>query len=211
MNYLSKIQDVLEHHLPGEEAHLELSPLGRQKSSEALKYVSHYKTSAVAIVLFEKKNQLHTFLTERNAYNGSHSGQICFPGGKAEESDTSFQFTAERECFEETGLSPIKLNVLGSLTPVYIPVSNHYVHPYVFFHEGLPQYTIDPYEVKELFDFPIAQLNTPNSIKKTTILLEKGRKIRNVPYYAIHQKIVWGATGIILNEFKEVCKIAGVI
>ena len=211
MNALAKIKHVLQTQLPGEEAHLPLSPMGRKRSSEAIVNAHNVRESAVAVVLYEKENVLHGLLTERNTYNGNHSGQICFPGGKTDKKDASYEATAKRECFEETGISPEKLSLIGELTPVYIPVSNHYVHPFIFHHQGEPKIDSDPYEVKSVFDFPIKALGQPDIIKTTTIELTKGKRLKDVPYFDLNQKIVWGATGIMLNELKEVCKIAGVI
>jgi 8-oxo-dGTP pyrophosphatase MutT (NUDIX family) len=211
LNDLIKIKHVVQTQLPGEEAHLALSPMGRKRSSEAIIQAKNVRQSAVAIVLFDRKNTLHAILTERNTYIGKHSGQICFPGGKSEESDSTLEETAKRECYEETGISISELNLIGTLTPVYIPVSNHYVHPYIFHHRGEPVYKLDTYEVKEIFDFPLKSLHEPDRIKTTIIQIEKGKYLKNVPYFDLNQKIVWGATGIILNELKEVCKIAGVV
>lgn len=210
MNTLEHIKHVLASQLPGEEAHLALSPMGRKRSSEALVNAQNVKESAVALVLYNKQDELHLLLTERNAYEGEHSGQICFPGGKADQEDGTLQETALRECYEETGIPPEQLTVLGELTPVYIPVSNHYVFPFVCFHYDTPQFNLDPYEVKTIFDFPIISLGHHDLIKTTDLQLTKGKSLKNVPYFDIQNKIVWGATGIILNEFKEVCRIAGV-
>lgn len=204
MSLIKRIKYVITHELPGEKAHLDLSPLGRKRSSEALKKAENPRESAVAIVLFQTANGIETILIQRPTYNGNHSGQVCFPGGKMDAIDHDYIDTALRECSEEVGINRQELEHLGALTPIYIPVSNHYVQPHVFYHPSLPITTPDPREVVEIFNFPLDYLMDKKRLKHTQIQLPNGRILKNVPYFDIHKKIVWGATAIILNEFKEV-------
>lgn len=204
MNLITRFKHVLAHELPGEKLHLDLSPHGRKKSSEALKSAENPRESAVAIVIFESKHGIETILIQRPVYKGNHSGQVSFPGGKMDPIDRDYIDTALRECSEEVGIEPKELEHLGALTPIYIPVSNHFVQPHVFFHPLLPKTTPDPREVVEIFTFPLDYLLDRKRLKRTQIPLPNGRNLKDVPYFDIHNKIVWGATAIILNEFKEV-------
>lgn len=206
MSLIARIKYVIAHKLPGEDAHLDLSPLGRKKSSEAMEKAVNPRESAVAIVLFESENGIETILIQRPIYKGNHSGQVCFPGGKMDADDQDYIDTALRECSEEVGIKPDELDHLGALTPIYIPVSNHFVQPHVFFHPSQPKTKPDPREVDEIFTFPLDYLLDKKRLKRTQIPLPNGRKLEDVPYFDIHKKIVWGATAIILNEFKEVLK-----
>lgn len=199
------IKQLLDNDLPGEDAHLAMSPLGRQKSSQAIKHVNNYRESAVALVLFETEETLKSVLIQRTIYKGSHSGQVCLPGGKKEDFETSLDQTAIRECVEETGLISEKLDLLGSLTPVYIPVSNHHVHPYVFHYTDTPEFFPDEREVAEILPFNIKDILIKENMKTTDIRVTKERILRNVPYFDIREKVVWGATAIILNEFRVLC------
>jgi 8-oxo-dGTP pyrophosphatase MutT (NUDIX family) len=200
------IKQLLNTDLPGEDAHLAMSPLGRKKSSHALKEVSNYRESAVALVLFEIEQTLKSVLIQRPIYKGSHSGQVCLPGGKKEDFETSLDQTAIRECVEETGLITEKLDLLGPLTPVYIPVSNHHVHPYVFHYTVTPQFYPDEREVAEILPFNLMDILMKENIKTTDIRITQERILRNVPYFDIREKVVWGATAIILNEFRVLCE-----
>jgi 8-oxo-dGTP pyrophosphatase MutT (NUDIX family) len=200
------IKQLLENKLPGEEAHLEMSPLGRQKSSQAIKQVTNYRESAVALVIFKTEETLKSVLIQRPIYKGSHSGQVCLPGGKKEDFETSLDQTAIRECVEETGLITEKLDLLGSLTPVYIPVSNHHVHPYVFHYTDTPNFIPDEREVAEIVPFNLMDILIKENMKTTDIRVTQDRILRNVPYFDIREKVVWGATAIILNEFRVLCE-----
>lgn len=200
------IKQLLDSDLPGEDAHLAMSPIGRQKSSQALKEVSNYRESAVALVLFETNETLKSVLIQRPIYKGSHSGQVCLPGGKKEDFETSLDQTAVRECVEETGLITEKLDMLGSLTPVYIPVSNHHVHPYVFHYTDTPKFYPDEREVAEILPFNLMDILAKENIKTTDIRVTQERVLKNVPYFDIRDKVVWGATAIILNEFRVLCE-----
>lgn len=197
------IKERFKHPLPGETAHIPLSPIGRGRSSEAIKNAIHIKESAVALILFEEHAQLNAILIQRQIYNGFHSGQVCFPGGKMEDFETNLSETAIRESIEEIGLQKENFNLLGELTPVYIPVSSFRIQPFVIQYTEIPKFFPDPREVKEVFSFPIEQLIEKDAIQKTQIQFSSGQTLDDVPYFNINGKIVWGATALILNEFRD--------
>ena len=197
------IKDKFQQPLPGEDAHIPLSPVGRGKSSEALAKASHFKESAVALILFEDHKQLNGILMQRQIYEGFHSGQVCFPGGKKEDFDANLKETAIRESIEEIGLQKEKFNFLGELTPVYIPVSNFRIQPFVMYYNDFPKFIPDKREVKEVFSFPIEELSQNNNIQNSSIQFSNGQTLNNVPHFTFNGKIVWGATALILNEFKS--------
>lgn len=194
----------LQNGLPGEDAHIPMSPLGRVRSSEALKNANAVRQSAVAIVVFDDQPSLSSVLIQRSTYEGVHSGQVCLPGGKKEDFEEHLHETALRECVEETGLIGNQLELIGGLTPVYIPVSNHHVHPYVFHYPSSPHYIPDPREVVEIIPFGVSDLIDDARIKRTDIIIRDDYTLRDVPYFDIEGRIVWGATAIILHEFREV-------
>ncbi len=204
MGFIEEIESRLSSELPGEEVHLEVSPMGRIKSSEAMKSVKFYKESAVAIVLHQKDDDWYSILTQRQAYKGYHSGQVCFPGGKKSESDNDLLEAALRECEEEIGLPPEELQPLGELTPVYIPVSNHYVTPFVFYLKNEIELTLDAYEVKEAFSFNLIDLINPNNFTKGEIQISPSKQLSDIPYFLLNRKIVWGATALMLNELRYI-------
>lgn len=202
---IQELRERLTQELPGEDAHIAMSPTGRGRSSDALKQASNVRESAVSIVIYESKNVFSSLLIQRPTYKGVHSGQVCLPGGKREDFEKHLHETAMRECMEETGIEQEALELLGALTPVYIPVSNHHVHPYVFFHpSSTPSLIPDPREVVEIIPFELSDLIDDGKMKRTDIIVRDDYTLKNVPYFDIENRIVWGATAIILHEFREV-------
>lgn len=201
---IDELRKRLSADLPGEDAHIAMSPTGRGRSSEALQKASNVRESAVSIVLYEEASRLSSILIQRPTYKGVHSGQVCLPGGKREEFEKYLHETAMRECMEETGILPANMEMLGALTPVYIPVSNHHVHPYIFHHPSTPSLTPDPREVDEIIPFELSDLIDDGKIKRTDILVRDDYTLKNVPYFDIKDRVVWGATAIILHELREV-------
>ena len=156
--------------------------------------------SAVLLVLFEKDNQTHSILTQRHEYEGAHSGQISLPGGKQEVSDTSLKHTALRETEEEIGIPQININVISKLKDLYIPPSNFLVTPYVATLDSPPLYTPDNHEVKEIIEFPVSRLFESDVIKQKNMNFNSENSI-DVKYFDIKNKVVWGATAMILENF----------
>jgi 8-oxo-dGTP pyrophosphatase MutT (NUDIX family) len=190
--------------LPGEMAHKEMYPL-RKVSSSSLVDVKTYKTSAVIALMYEDHGT-KMVLTQRNEYKGKHSGQISFPGGKMEAEDESILHTALRETHEEIGVPPSEIEILGKLTDVYIPVSQFLVHPFLGYHSSLPQFTAEEKEVKEIFSFDINDLLKESTLQQRNIKAADGLILKNIPCFILQDKIVWGATALMLNEFKELIK-----
>lgn len=202
---IQELRKRLTQELPGEDAHIAMSPTGRGRSSDALKQASNVRESAVSIVIYEEGNSFSSLLIQRPTYKGVHSGQVCLPGGKREDFEMHLHETAMRECMEETGIDQEALELLGALTPVYIPVSNHHVHPYVFYHpSSTPVLIPDPREVVEIIPFELSDLIDDGKMKRTDILVRDDYTLKDVPYFDIEERIVWGATAIILHEFREV-------
>ncbi|MBU2019607.1 MAG: CoA pyrophosphatase [Bacteroidetes bacterium] len=205
MNWPDFLRNAINNELPGENAHLEMSPLYRIKSSLAKQGATSYRESAVAIHLASIQDELQILLTQRSIYDGVHSGQISFPGGKVEHGDFDEVFTARRESFEETGIPIESGEHLGKLTDVFIPVSGFNVQPHVFYHSSqLLSFKRDPREVSEIFWFPVNELVKPTTKSEESILLSNGSKLDNIPCFRFKEKVIWGATAIILNEFKEI-------
>jgi 8-oxo-dGTP pyrophosphatase MutT (NUDIX family) len=192
--------------LPGEKVHAELFPL-RKPSSEALKDATVIKESAVAIHLFEKDEDLQIILTQRNTYDGAHSGQVSFPGGKMDDTDVNLIHTARRESYEEIGISIDDGQLIGELTEIYIPVSHFRVKPYVFFHANeLIDLTPDPREVESIFFLPRLLLLADELLVKKDIVISSNFTLPNVPCFVMNNYTIWGATAIILNELKHILK-----
>ena len=201
MEIISKqIKDVITEGLPGIEAQLKLSPESRSLFPD-----KKHKTDAAILILLYKdiEENICTVFMKRQAYNGAHSAQISFPGGKAETNDQSLLHTALRESKEEIGIDPKKVEIIGKLTELYIPVSNFMVHPYIGIAQSIPKFNIDKTEVDYLITFPVHKLIS-HTISYTNMNY-KGKSYR-VPYFDIKNEMIWGATAMILSEFIEVLK-----
>ena len=200
--FIEKLKTNLQKPLPGVEVQFEMAHVKREKVLANSYESQNYRPSAVLILLYpNEQQQTSVLLIERMTYNGHHSGQIAFPGGKAEPTDTDLQATALREFFEETG-ADVTPTVIGKLTPVYIPVSKFMVQPFVSYVNQKPNFSASAYEVNELIEWEINHLLNPDIIKETTIEPTPGYKIKT-PYFDVQGKVLWGATAMMLNELKS--------
>lgn len=200
--FLSKLKQQLQLPLPGIEVQWEMAHVNREKLKPQDLNPTQFKSSAVLLLLIEKENGFFIPLTERHTYNGAHSGQISFPGGKFDETDETLEQTALRECYEEIGLRD-NIEILGQLTPIYIPVSKFMVQPFVsVLKQTEINYNINTTEVKSIIELPLKHLVFPELVKETFVEPAPGYKFKT-PYFDVEGKIVWGATAMILNEFKH--------
>jgi 8-oxo-dGTP pyrophosphatase MutT (NUDIX family) len=161
------------------------------------------KQAGVLVLIYpEVGDGLHIVLTRRQAHLRGHSGQISFPGGRWDDTDTDFVATALRETCEELGLCErTRIDVLGMLSKVYIPPSNHDVHPVVGLMTNKPRLEPNPDEVAEAFSLPLRDLLNP-AIKRT-MQREFNGKSFDVPYYDVQGHQVWGATAAMLSELEQ--------
>ena len=157
------------------------------------------------ILFYIKKNEPHIVLTQRATYNGTHSGQISFPGGKREITDRDIIHTALRETNEEIGVVEADVKVIGQLSQVYIPVSNFRVSPVVGIINYSPQFVLDNYEVDELIVLKLSDLMNIKTLTPASIILPNKTTL-SVPSFNFNAKIVWGATALMLNELRWLLK-----
>ena len=111
--------------------------------------------------------------------------------------------TARRECYEEIGIPVEKGKLLGELTSVFIPVSSFIVRPFLFFHDEIDELIPNEREVAEIVTFQLLDLLGEHVISTMEIPLTNGTFMREVPYFDLESKKVWGATALILNEMRE--------
>src|ERR1035437_6091312 len=104
--YLStdELKQKLQLPLPGAKSHLKMAPRHHIKEELVNDVISSAKKSAILILLFPESGKLKTVFIKRSEYEGIHSGQISFPGGKYETTDKTFDITALRETKEEIGV-----------------------------------------------------------------------------------------------------------
>jgi 8-oxo-dGTP pyrophosphatase MutT (NUDIX family) len=190
--------------LPGENSHFKMVPefrleeLRKQKQSK-----KNPKKAAVLALFYPSSNDLtHLLLILRKTYQGVHSNQIGFPGGKVEKVDIDLRATALRETHEEVGVSPDKVQIIKSLSEVYIPPSNFEVQPYIgLCHQWLsfvPQQT----EVQAIVEVPLPDFLDDSKIFHQTLSTSYAENVE-VPAFRLKGHIVWGATAMMLSEIKE--------
>jgi 8-oxo-dGTP pyrophosphatase MutT (NUDIX family) len=165
------------------------------------------RAASVLILLYPRNGSIYTLFMQRPDYNGVHGGQISFPGGKQEPSDRDSIQTALREAEEETGVDPGLVTVLGTLTPLFIPVSNTIVTPVVAWTDEKPAFIRQEEEVVYLFDADIRRFYDPAIIK--TRPLQVGPETINVKYFDYEGNMIWGATSMILYELLVIIKRGG--
>src|ERR1051325_11124233 len=199
-----KLYRELRKELPGFSAQKLMAPLGKKPPIEYLKENVVPKESAVLILLYPEKDTFFPtlILTERADYDGRvHSGQIAFPGGSFDKnSDIDLMQTALRETEEEIGITKETAHVLGQLPPLYIPVSNFMVTPFLSTVAEKPSCSIQDKEVKGIIEVRIAELFSEKNKSKTIKHIKVKNQNMEVPCYTINGKIIWGATAMILSE-----------
>jgi 8-oxo-dGTP pyrophosphatase MutT (NUDIX family) len=201
LDIIEYLERALEEELPGKTSHLKLSPLSNYYPETS----NDYKIACVLLLLYPKNKKWHLLLVKRASNpNDNHSSQISFPGGKLEESDYSHSDCALRETFEEVGVDPSSIGIIGELSSIYIQASNFLVYPFVGFTSNEPEFIIDENEVEYVIEFPLNEILDPKLIKTKTIKLFNGLVIDNAPHFYFKNETVWGATAMMLSEFKDI-------
>jgi 8-oxo-dGTP pyrophosphatase MutT (NUDIX family) len=153
----------------------------------------------VPIVMREQPTVL---LTERTKHLSNHSGQIAFPGGKADKEDADASATALREAEEEIGLDPALVDVLGVL-PHYVTGTAFIITPVIALVQ--PEFALSPngYEVADVFEVPLEFLMNPSHHRRHAFEWEGVRREWfSMPYQdKSAQRFIWGATAGMLRNF----------
>ena len=191
--------------MPGIKAHAQLAPENRVLISDHRIIEKTSRKGAVNIVLFIRNDQLLFPLIKRTIGTGVHSGQISLPGGRFDQNDKDFQETALRETKEEIGLELHEKQVLGKLTELYIPPSNFLITPFVSLFDNIPAYCTQTSEVENIIECSLFELMN-QEIAYTTEISSKYRMGTKIPYFSIRDEKVWGATAMVLNEFRILMK-----
>lgn len=193
--------------MPGEESHYKMEPEIRKAWLEKRSKPSHRpKEAAVMAVCYADSNGFtNLLLILRKTYQGVHSNQIGFPGGKVEIEDRDLMQTALRETHEEVGIAPERLTVLKSLTQVYIPPSNFLVQPYLAIAEGPMTFVKQQEEVEALVEVPLVDIMDDTNRIAQQLSTSYAQNI-SVPAFKLNGYVVWGATAMMLNEIRDLFK-----
>ncbi len=201
--FINKLKYQLKNKLPGSDAQNKMSPNVRF-TGNTVPNTRKARESGVLILLYLKNNQIHIPFIQRPVYSGAHSGQISLPGGKHELSDKNLLDTALRETWEEIGVKPDKMEILGGLTQIYIPNSNYNVSPYISYLPECPKFKPDTFEVANIIEAPLNQLIAPETLDSFVKTIN-GHTIE-APFFNINNYKIWGATAMIISELKELIR-----
>jgi len=193
-----QIKKALQTELPGAVSHKKMVPPGRKlvvapEDKPGLKY------SSVLLALFEDNSELTGCLIKRPAHMKHHAGQIAMPGGRIEKNEKPEE-TALRETFEEIGILPETIEIIGTLSDLYVEVSQFIIHPLVGWLKEKPVFSINKNEVERIVLFPLLKFKNKTSEVEVETIYGK----LNVPCIRFENEIIWGATAMILSEFYDV-------
>lgn len=201
---IEDIRGALLHDFrPGEDAHRTMMSYNRALAKDARKMDPPPKESAVLFLIYSHHNEPHTIFMERPQNQGVHSGQLSFPGGKKEGQEDTLH-TALRETREELGFDTNAVEIIGELSELYIPPSNFLVQPYIGYMASLPDLQPNPAEVRSVLQFPVQQLLEQPLDRKQSVFIPRYNATIEVPYFDIHGKTLWGATAMMIAEFRMI-------
>jgi len=176
-----------------------MEPAGRAAPPASLAGEGPRPAAALAYV-FEERGRLKMPLTLRHSDLREHASQVSLPGGRPEVGESLWE-TARREAREEIGLEGVRLERLGTLTPVYIPLTHTALQVFVAWGAAPGTLRANPGEVERVQVVPLTSLLDPTLRKQR--LLRLGAGDREVPYFDLAGLFVWGATAMALSELAE--------
>jgi len=205
--FLESVVKIKHLELFGEDSHAKMSPPYRLELADKMKEKAISAKRAGVMALFYPNFQGETYLVLilRKTYKGVHSAQVGFPGGKYEDEDKDLMVTAIRETEEEVGVPKTIVEVVKTMSPLYIPPSNFMVHPYLAISEVTPNFIKQESEVEDVIEVSLLDfLDETNSI--TTRVPTSFNVEIDVPAFKLNGHIVWGATAMMLSELKDLLK-----
>jgi len=181
-------------------------PLWEPEIKVERRFVERETAHASVLVPLVLRDEMTVLLTQRTDHLNDHPGQISFPGGRAEASDGDAVATALREAHEEIGLEAFEVEVLGSL-PTYTTGSGFIVTPVVGLVRPGAALQLDPIEVAEVFEVPLAWLMNPANHQHHAIEIDGAtREFLSIPWQALdasgapRRYFIWGATAAMLRN-----------
>ncbi len=204
-DFINQIEKLQQKKLGGLTSQFKLAPKLRTRFSEELIQSKNPRKAAVLALFYpDNNNQTRFLLTERASYNGTHSSQISFPGGKFDKADKNLKDTALRETFEEVGVASKNIQILRQTSEAYIPPSNFLVAPFIGVSKKTPNF-IPNEEVANVIEVLLADLLDDQNLTHVAMETSYMKNIE-VPCFKLNNYIVWGATAMMLSEIKDLLK-----
>jgi len=157
--------------------------------------------SAVLIPLYKKNGEYHVLLTKRTEELEYHKGQICFPGGSHHDEDGSLKDTALREAYEEVGIRPEDVEILGELDSMGTLTSNFLITPFVGIIPYPYEFTVSKREIDELVEVPLSVLADDSNYWEEICSAEG--VTGKASFFKYKDKVIWGATARVLKQLVE--------
>ena len=200
--FITQLKITINKDLPGEESHQKMRVIYDQSIELPFSKINSTQ-AAVLILLYLADNEIYFFLTKRTDELKHHKGQISLPGGTQEGNEKLID-TALRETQEEIGINKTSISIIGTITPLFVPVTGFMIYPFIGYSLNKLDPKLDPIEVEAIFSVNISDL-----LNKENRTIEQ-RNIRGydvqVPYFKLNDYKVWGATSMILSEFRDLIK-----
>ena len=199
---LRRIRDRLRAgDLPGYAVQERMGHALRQHHREA---PASARAAAVLALFYPIDGVLYLLFIQRTSPPGErHGGQVSFPGGSTDPGDRNAAATALREAQEEVGVDPAAVELIGELTPLYIPISNFLVNPFVGYTPRRPDFVLQPSEVQRILELPFTGFYAPAAVESRNKTLYNGRVLEDVPHWVVAGETVWGATAMMVSELVE--------
>ncbi|TXF90592.1 CoA pyrophosphatase [Neolewinella aurantiaca] len=159
------------------------------------------RRASVMVLFYPIAERLHLLYIQRTSpKRDRHAGQISFPGGSADPEDKDAAHTALRELEEEVGVPPHAVELIGELSPLYIPVSNFLVLPFVGWVDERPDFIPQESEVARILELPFADFFTPHARKSGPRKIAGGMTLPDTPFWSVREEQIWGATAMMTGE-----------
>ena len=142
---------------------------------------------------------LHAVFTERRADLRRHAGEISFPGGRRDDEDSDLCATALRESFEEIGLPPDAVELVGALQPTPTFVTNYAIYPFVGLIEPGFDWVLEEAEVGQVLELSLDSVRQGYGRRR---LVRRGMPFRT-DTYEVDGHVIWGATARIIADLLD--------
>ncbi len=206
----AEIKAALYNTLPGEKAHYMMAPQPKIIKEYEGNHAGPPVESAVLVLVIQAGSEPVIPFIKRSNSGKYHNGQIALPGGKAEQHDLDVFHTALRESYEEIGIPAEQVSVWGTLSSLYIPLSNFNITPVIGSLSEMPEFIISKEEVEQIILIKVSDLLEEKN--KTRFSFHRHGQEIIAPGYQVEENFIWGATAMIISEFEQLIKsVSGVL